>query len=136
MSGGSTKFQAHRIQSLPGDAVIAFVNGIKVHGPRGLYYLYLVMPFFLRRAKHFDGCLVMTWGLCLTFREGLTLSYWRDMDSINRFVRSPDHQKAVQFVVKHPDQVTTYQEIYPLPPKSAVYDGAKPFGGLGLAQLR
>ena len=94
--------------------VCTMVVGLGARNLRGFFFLWTRIASFVRETKRADGCRGVCPGIS-SLQRLLLVSYWRNREALQAFVRSPAHVAWMRFIAKHPDSLDLFNETYGQP---------------------
>ena len=94
--------------------VCTMVVGLGARNLRGFLFLWANIAAFVRHTKRAEGCRGLCPGIS-SLRRLILVSYWRDREALQAFVRSPAHVAWMRFIAKHPDSLDLFNETYGQP---------------------
>jgi len=105
--------QIHK-PNLGNTPVCTMVVGLGARNLRGFFFLWTQIASFVMDTKRADGCRGVCPGIS-SLRRLILVSYWRDREALQAFVRSPVHVAWMRFIAKHPDSLDLFNETYGQP---------------------
>ena len=97
--------------NLGSTSVCTMVVGLGARNLRGFLFLWANIAAFVRQTKRAEGCRGVCPGIS-SLRRLILVSYWRDREALQAFVRSPAHVAWMRFIAKHPDSLDLFNETY------------------------
>jgi len=94
--------------------VCTMVVGLGAKNLRGFIFLWTQIGSFVRETRRADGCRGACPGIS-SLRKLILVSYWRDRQALQAFVRSPVHVAWMRFIAQHPDSLDLFNETYGQP---------------------
>jgi len=94
--------------------VCTMVVGLGARNLRGFFFLWTQIASFVRETRRATGCRGVCPGIS-SLRRLILVSYWRDREALQAFVRSPAHVAWMRFIAKHPDSLDLFNETYGQP---------------------
>ena len=91
--------------------VCTMVVGLRARNWRGFFFLWTQIVSFVMDTKRAEGCRGVCPGIS-SLRRLILVSYWRDREALQAFVRSPAHVAWMRFIAKHPDSLDLFNETY------------------------
>ncbi len=105
--------QIHK-PNLGSTPVCMMVVGMGARNLRGFLFLWTQIASFVRDTKRAEGCRGVCPGIS-SLRRLVLVSYWRNREALQAFVRSPAHLAWMRFIAKHPDSLDLFNETYGQP---------------------
>ena len=94
--------------------VCTMVVGLGARNLRGFFFLWTRIVAFVRETRRAEGCRGVYPGISSLHRL-ILVSYWRDRQALQAFVRSPAHGHWMRFIARHPDSLDLFNETYGQP---------------------
>jgi hypothetical protein len=98
---------------------VMFIQGIVARNLAGLFWLWRNVLWIKQSNATAEGCVQVKAGIC-TINEVVLASYWKDKSGLGKFFKSQAHQKMMQYLSDHPNNLTLYNETY-RPSRSGKY---------------
>ncbi len=98
---------------------VVFVNGLLARDRAGFFWMWKNIVWISSSTAKAEGCVQMKAGICEP-NEVVMVSYWRSEHDLKQFFRGESHRRMMQFVMKNPNSLCLYNEMYQ-PEKSGKY---------------
>jgi hypothetical protein len=90
---------------------VMFIQGIVARNLAGLFWLWRNVLWIKKSNATAEGCVQIKAGIC-GINEVVLASYWEDKSGLGKFFKSQPHQKMMQYLSDHPNDLTLYNETY------------------------
>ena len=90
---------------------IMFIQGIVARNLAGLFWMWRNVLWIKKSNATAEGCVQVKAGICGP-NEVILASYWEDKRGLGKFFKSQPHQKMMQYLSDHPNNLTLYNETY------------------------
>ena len=98
---------------------VMFIQGIVARNLAGLFWMWRNLLWIKKSNATAEGCVQVKAGIC-GINEVVLASYWEDKSGLGKFFKSQPHQKMMQYLTDHPNNLTLYNETY-RPSRSGKY---------------
>ena len=98
---------------------VMFIQGIVARNLAGLFWMWRNVLWIKKSNATAEGCVQVKAGIC-GVNEVVLASYWEDKGGLGKFFKSQPHQKMMQYLSDHPNNLTLYNETY-RPSRSGKY---------------
>ena len=98
---------------------VMFIQGIVARNLAGLFWMWRNVLWIKKSNATAEGCVQVKAGIC-GLNEVVLASYWEDKSGLGKFFKSQPHQKMMQYLTDHPNNLTLYNETY-RPSRSGKY---------------
>jgi len=98
---------------------VMFIQGIVARNLAGLLWMWRNIIWIKKSNATAEGCVQVKAGIC-GINEVVLASYWEDKSGLGKFFKSQPHQKMMQYLTDHPNNLTLYNETY-RPSRSGKY---------------
>ena len=98
---------------------VMFIQGIVARNLAGLLWMWRNVLWIKKSNATAEGCIQLKAGIC-GINEVVLASYWEDKSGLGKFFRSQPHQRMMQYLSDHPNNLTLYNETY-RPSRSGKY---------------
>ncbi len=107
---------------------LTLIVGLSCRNLRGFIFMWVHIFEFIRSTQKAEGCLHAIPGVISPFSIVL-LSYWRQPEDMQAFVRSKAHIEWMQFIGKHPKSLNLFNETYERPIRANYINQPKGYAG-------
>jgi fumigallin biosynthesis monooxygenase-like protein len=98
---------------------VMFIQGIVARNLAGLFWMWRNLLWLKKSNATAEGCVQVKAGIC-GINEVVLASYWEDKSGLGKFFKSQPHQKMMQYLSDHPNNLALYNETY-RPSRSGKY---------------
>jgi len=98
---------------------VMFIQGIVARNLAGFFWMWRNLLWIKKSNATAEGCVQLKAGIC-GINEVVLASYWKDKSDLGKFFKSQPHQKMMQYLTDHPNNLTLYNETY-RPSRSGKY---------------
>lgn len=107
---------------------LTLVIGLSCRNLRGFLFMWIHIIEFIRSTQKAEGCLQVLPGVSGPFSI-LLISYWRQAEDMQSFVRSKNHIKWMQFIGRYPNSLNLFNETYERPVRANFINQPKGYAG-------